>query len=231
MLFQEIEKTGGAFAALEKNIIQPKVAAVRAARDVNIAKRKDILTGASEFPNLNEKRPDVLDVGPAALPWTDDVVMSFDALSPIRLAAPFEEVRDRSDAMLAKSGKRPAVFLANLGTPADFTARATFTKSFFETGGIEALGNDGFADPATLAAAFKASGAKLVCLCSSDKVYAAQAIAAAQALHGAGARHIYLAGRPGEREAALRAAGVSGFIYVGCDVVAALREALRVLGA
>lgn len=228
-LFQEIEKSGGAFAALEKNIIQPKVVAVRAARDVNIAKRRDILTGASEFPNLNEKRPDVLDVRPAALPWTDDVVMSFDALAPIRLAAPFEELRDRSDAMLAKSGKRPAVFLANLGTPADFTARATFAKSFFETGGIEALGNDGFADPATLAAAFRASGAKLVCLCSADKVYAAQAVAAAQALHAAGAKHIYLAGRPGDLEAALREAGVTGFIAAGGDALSTLKAAYQLL--
>jgi len=227
--FQEIEKAGGAFAALAKNIIQPKVAAVRAARDVNIAKRKDILTGASEFPNLNEKKPDVLEVKPAALPWTDEVVLTFDALAPIRLAAPFEELRDRSDDMLAKSGKRPAVFLANLGTPADFTARATFAKSFFETGGIEALGNDGFSDQAALVAAFKASGATLVCLCSSDKVYAAQAVAVAQALHAAGARHIYLAGRPGDLEAALRDAGVTGFIAAGGDALATLKAAYQLL--
>jgi len=228
-LFQDIEKAGGAFVALAKNIIQPKVAAVRAARDANIAKRRDVLTGASEFPNLNEKKPDVLDAKPAALPWTDDVVITFDALAPIRLAAPFEELRDRSDAMLAKSGKRPAVFLANLGTPADFTARATFTKSFFETGGIEALSNDGFSDPAALVAAFKASGAKLVCLCSSDKVYAAQSIAAAQALHAAGAEHIYLAGRPGDLETALRDAGVTGFIAAGGDALATLKAAYQLL--
>ena len=155
--------------------------------------------------------------------------MTFDALAPIRLAAPFEELRDRSDAMLDKSGKRPAVFLANLGTPADFTARATFTKSFFETGGIEALGNDGFSDPAALAAAFKASGAKLVCLCSSDKVYAAQAVAAAQALHAAGAKHIYLAGRPGDLETVLREAGVTGFIAAGGDALATLKAAYQLL--
>lgn len=228
-LFQEIEKAGGAFAALAKNIIQPKVAAVRAARDINIAKRRDILTGASEFPNLNEKKPDVLNAKPAALPWTDEIVMTFDALTPIRLAAPFEELRDRSDDMLAKSGKRPAVFLANLGTAADFTARATFAKSFFETGGIEALGNEGFSDPEALAAAFKSSGAKLVCLCSSDKVYAAQAVAAAQALHAAGARHIYLAGRPGDLEPALREAGVTGFIAAGGDALATLKAAYQTL--
>lgn len=228
-LFQDIEKAGGAFAALEKNLIQPKVAAVRAARDANIARRKDVLTGASEFPNLHEKKPAVLDVTPAALPWTDEVVISFDALAPIRLAAPFEALRDRSDEMLAKSGKRPTVFLASLGTPADFTARATFAKSFFETGGIEALGNEGFSDPAALAAAFKASGAKLVCLCSSDKVYATQAVAAAQALHAAGAKHIYLAGRPSDMEAALREAGVTGFIAAGGDALATLKAAYQLL--
>ena len=118
----------------------------------------------------------------------------------MRLAVPFERLRDRSDEILKAKGTRPRVFLANLGTPADFTARATFAKSFFETGGIEAVDTEGFADPAALAAAFKASGAALACLCSSDKVYAAQAAAAAKALQAAGARHIYLAGRAGEQE-------------------------------
>ena len=31
------------------------------------------------------------------------------------------------------------------GTPADFTARATFAKNFFAAGGIEGTGDDGFA--------------------------------------------------------------------------------------
>jgi methylmalonyl-CoA mutase len=78
-------------------------------------------------------------------------------------------------------------------------------------------------------AAFKASGATLVCLCSSDKVYEAEAADAAIALSAAGAS-IYLAGRPGERESALKAAGVQDFVYVGCDVLATLRDAQRRLG-
>ena len=41
--------------------------------------------------------------------------------------------------MLAKTGARPKIFLANLGTLAEFTARATFAKNFFEAGGIEAV--------------------------------------------------------------------------------------------
>jgi methylmalonyl-CoA mutase len=80
---------------------------------------------------------------------------------------------------------------------------------------------------AALVVAFKTSGAALACLCSSDKIYAEQAVAAAKALHAAGAKHIYLAGRPGEQEAALRAAGVHDFIFAGGDALATLQEAYR----
>ena len=45
-----------------------------------------------------------------------------------------------------------------------------------------------------------------------------------KALGAAGAAHLYLAGRPGELEAALKAAGVQDFIYVGCDVLGVLRR-------
>ncbi|MCA6110208.1 methylmalonyl-CoA mutase family protein [Bradyrhizobium cenepequi] len=226
-LFQEIEKAGGIFAALRQNLIQRKVAATRAAREANIAKRRDVLTGASEFPNLHEADTTVLDAEPIVLPPYGEAKFKFDALSPMRLAEPFEALRDKSDAKLKSSGARPRVFLANLGTPADFTARATFAKSFFETGGIEALDNEGFSDPSAVAEAFKASGAAIACLCSSDKVYAEHAAAAAKALQAATARHIYLAGRPGELETALRASGVTDFIFAGFDALATLQEAYR----
>jgi methylmalonyl-CoA mutase len=226
-LFQEIEKAGGLFASLEQNLIQRKVAATRAAREANIAKRRDVLTGASEFPNLHEAEIAVLDAKPIALAPYGEAKFKFDPLPPMRLAAPFEALRDKSDAGLKRAGARPKIFLANLGTAADFTARATFAKSFFETGGIEAIDTHGFTDPVALAAAFKASGAATACLCSSDKVYTEHAAAAARALQAAGAMHIYLAGRPGEQEAALRAAGVGDFIFAGGDALAMLQDAWR----
>jgi methylmalonyl-CoA mutase len=273
--FQEIETAGGAFAALVNNVIQPKVAATRAARQAGIARRREVLTGASEFPNLQEARATVLKAKPVEPVPYGKPKISFAALEPIRLAAPFELLRGKSDHILASSGARPKIFLANLGTPADFAARATFAKSFFETGGIEAIDTEGFlpsprsrwggvggggtfsaeqpptptlrVDPphqgrrveagddfsdqlALLAAAFKASGAALACLCSSDKVYGDLAAAAASALQAAGAKHIYLAGRPGEQEAALRAAGVQDFIFAGGDALAMLNEAYQRMG-
>ncbi|HKU09036.1 MAG TPA: methylmalonyl-CoA mutase family protein, partial [Bradyrhizobium sp.] len=226
-LFQETEKAGGLFAALEENVIQRKVAATRAAREANIAKRRDVLTGASEFPNLHEADIAVLDARPIVLPSYGEAKYKFDPLPPMRLAAPFEALRDKSDAILKKTGERPKVFLANLGTAADFTARATFAKSFFEAGGIEAVDTEGFFVFVELAGAFKASGADIACVCSSDSVYAGKAADAAKALQAAGARHIYLAGRPGEQEAAFRAAGVGDFIFAGGDALAVLRDAYK----
>jgi methylmalonyl-CoA mutase len=226
-LFQEIEKAGGIVAALERNLIQRKVAATREAREAAIARRKDVLTGASEFPDLHEAKVAVLDANPIVPAPYGEAKIRFDPLPPMRLAAPFERLRDRSDEILSKSGARPKVLLANLGTPADFSARATFAKSFFETGGIEAIDSEGFSEAAVLASAFKASGASIVCLCSSDRVYSEHAATAAKALHDAGASHIYLAGRPGEQEAALRLAGVNGFIFAGGDALATLQDAWK----
>jgi methylmalonyl-CoA mutase len=223
-LFQEIEKAGGVFAALEQNLIQGQVAALRAKREANINRRKDVLTGASAFPNLNEAQVATLDVKPLELA-PDNAKITFEPLASMRLAAPFERLRDRSDEMLKTKGARPKVFLASLGTPADFTARATFARGFFETGGIEAVPSDGLSDPAAVTAGFKSSGAALACICSSDKVYEESAQAAAKALQAAGARHIYLAGRAGQHEAAWRDAGVNEFIFTGGDALAALQQA------
>src|SRR5262245_58964781 len=216
-LFQEIEAAGGAAAALERGLIQDKVAAVRAEREKAVAHRKDALTGVSEFPNIHE--------GPAAVLDVARVASRLQPLLPqIRLAEPFELLRDVSDRILAATGSRPKVFLANLGTLAEFTARATFAKNFFEAGGIEAVGSDGIKSRDDTATGFRNSGAKLACLCSSDEVYAQEAADAAQALAAAGAKHLYLAGRPRDADA-LKSTGIGTFIFTGCDALAVLQQA------
>jgi methylmalonyl-CoA mutase len=229
-LFQEIERSGGAAAALEQGLIQKKVALVRGERQAALARGADSLIGTSDFPDLDESAVSVLDVAPMAPP---PVATTLDPLPCIRLAEPFEQLRDASDRMLAQTGSRPKVFLANLGTPADFSARAIFAKNFFEAGGIAAASNDGFAstgadgsstDLGALAAAFKRSGSPLACLCASDEVYAREAIAAARALADAGAQHLYYSGRPA-REAEFAAAGIATFIHAGCNAVAILQAA------
>jgi methylmalonyl-CoA mutase len=221
-LFQAIEKQGGIVAALERGEFQAQVARVAKTRLRDIALRTAPLTGSSDFPDLAELRPETLKVGKPAL--SHEGVKRAQPLIARRLAEPYEALRDASDARLAARGARPSMFLANLGPVAAFNARATFAKSLFEAGGVEALGNDGFAGAAEAAAAFRQSGARLACLCSSDEIYATSGEGAARALVSAGAR-VWIAARPGEREAAWRAAGVGNFVFAGCDALAALREA------
>jgi len=247
-LFQEIEAAGGADEALARGVIQNKVAETRSAREKAVATRKDPLTGTSEFPHLSENHIAVLDVTRVVPQPYGTPALTFPALAPMRLSEPFEALRDASDRTLKRTGSRPKIFLATLGKPADFVTRSMFAKNFFEAGGIEAV--DGVVDldeapsslgtelppaqretdPAALAVAFKKSGAKLACLCSSDEVYARDAVAAAKALSDAGAIHIYLAGRPGKNEAELSAAGVMTFIYAGCDALRTLCTAHDSLG-
>ena len=220
---------GGAWAALERGHIQKNVAAVRTERQKAVARRKDALTGTSDFPNLHEKAAAVLDVAPRAAPKEGRRVATVEAAAEHSACLnPLRSLRDASDRMIARTGSRPKVFLANLGKVSDFTARAMFAKNFYEAGGIEALGNDGFKDQAAMIAAYRSSGAKLACLCSSDKVYEKVAAAAAKALAGSGAI-VHLAGRPGENETNWRQAGVKSFIFMGCDALSTLQAAHDIL--
>ena len=111
-----------------------------------------------------------------------------------------------------ENGNRPAVFLATLGTPAQFTARATFAKNLFEAAGIRTI-----AGPPT---EFAGSGTIVACLCSSDAVYGEHAEAAAADLRSAGAERIYVAGRK------LGIEGVDEEVGVGSDILDVLTRTL-----
>lgn len=216
LMFQDIEREGGSVAALESGSIQKAIATVREAREANVARRKESIIGSSDFPDLAEATVAVSAQAAAPQQNGDKI----EKLPRLRLAEPFERLRDLSDAHLAKHGARHKVFLACLGRPSDFNARASFAKSLFEAGGIEAVEGDG----GDVAKGFKASGAKLACLCSSDKVYASEAIDVAKALLDAGASRVYLAGKPGN-PAEFEQAGISTFIHQGCDTLDILEAA------
>jgi len=147
-------------------------------------------------------------------------------IRPHVFAEPFERLRDASDDWVESQGERPKIFSANLGPVAHFTARATYAKNFFEAGGFEMVGDQGYVDPQSVADAFAKSGTKLAVICSSDKIYADLAVPVAAALKANGATTVILAGHPGEHEDAYRASGIDRFIYIKCDVLGTLRELL-----
>lgn len=146
-------------------------------------------------------------------------------LSGDRLSAPYEALRDAAVGYEDATGQPPSIFLATLGSLAQFSARATWSSNAFAAGGFETVEAGEMSSIDDLVAEYTKSGAKLACLVSSDGVYETMATEAAAALKSAGASHLYLAGRPGELEAGLTAAGVDSFLYAGCDLLALLRDA------
>ena len=116
------------------------------------------------------------------------------------------------------------MFLAALGPAAAHTARATFASNLFQAGGVEAVHDPVSVDAESAAEAFRASGARVACLCSSDALYAEEAAAVAAALKSAGAERVFLAGRPGEF------GDVDAYVFAGCDAVAVLTSTLDLMG-
>jgi methylmalonyl-CoA mutase len=219
-LFQEIERAGGAAAAFARGLIQRKVLEARAARERAVATRIDALVGANIFPDLGETQAAVLNVARTNVPPMP-VAIAVERLTPMRLTEPYEALRDASDRVLASSGMRPRVFFANLGRPADFSARTTFARNFFETGGIEVVSSESPVTLATLKTYFEDSRAKLACLCGSDESYTREGSAAAKQLRDAGARGIYITAETPRSDIAADAT-----IHAGCDAVAILRGTL-----
>jgi methylmalonyl-CoA mutase len=216
-LFQDIEARGGMFAALKSGYIQDTIAKTAEARAKDIATMRQELTGVNAFPLLG-------DDGVHAEPWPAHTVPSgkaaveVSALKPHRLGEAFEALRDAAD---AHGGFK--LFIASMGEIVDHNVRTTWSKNYLAAGGITALISDGYKTPEEAAEAFKASGVSAACICSSDAVNAQLGEPTARALKAAGATFVLMAGRPGENEAALKAAGVNQFLFAGADAVATLK--------
>ena len=148
-----------------------------------------------------------------------------------RDAEPFEMLRECADEALDIIGSRPPIFVAILGKPEDYRARANWVQGLFAVGGIEAIVPErGFDTPEALAEAFKQSPAPAACLCSSNGGYA-RLPGAAAALKKAGALAVYLAGPPSVLKtlAPQDAVAIDRLVHEGCNVLALLREAHAVL--
>ena len=201
-VFTRIEQAGGALSALSSGAIGELIAQTQAHRSDDIAHRRAPITGISEYAYVGEAP-----VSREPLPGEPDGGL----LPRIRYAADYEALRDRADA----APQRPRVYLATLGPFAAHSARAGFAGNLFAAGGIEC--------PSGPTEEFAAAQTPVVCLCSSDKVYAAEAAGAVQALRAAGAQQIWLAGKAD-------IAGVDGKLFAGCDALDVLHRAFDALG-
>lgn len=212
---QEIEAAGGYLAALDSGLLAERIAETKAARDADVAHRKTSVTGVNEFPNLAE-RP-----------------LSEAARADHRVArygAPFEALRNRSDAYLAEHGSRPKALLVPLGSVAEHNVRVTFIANLLASGGIESVNPGPLAVDAIAAAATEA-GAPIAVLCGSDKRYGAEAGAAVEQLRAAGVDTVLLAGAAKAVAELADAQRPDGFLAAKIDAVAALSGLLEKVGA
>lgn len=218
-IFQDVEARGGMLVGLTTGYVQEMIAKTGDARAAAIATGKQELTGVSAFPILG-------DDGVQTAPWPeqtgarpDNPSLEVQPLTPRRLAEDFENLRDAAD-----DAGGYTVFLASLGAIADHNVRTTWAKNYLAAGGVATLISDGYKSADEAAEAFRNSGAAAACICSSDAINAELAAPAAKALKAAGAELVLMAGRPGDKESALKAAGVDAFIFAGANAIDTLKS-------
>jgi methylmalonyl-CoA mutase len=209
--FQDVEAKGGFVAAHE--YVAAQLADVCARRGEDVAHRRTAVTGVNEYPNLTE---------PPLPPVESDSVV-------VRYGAPFEALRDRSDAYLAAHDARPKALLLPVGPLAEHNIRTTFAANLLASGGIETV-NPGTVDAAGVAEAVAAAGNPIAAvLCGTDKRYAEEASGLVEAARAAGVSHVYLAGP--EQAVADSSAKPDDYLTAKIDAVAALSTLLTRLGA
>jgi methylmalonyl-CoA mutase len=205
--FQELEAAGGAMAALDSGLLDERIGAVRTRRERDVATRRTVVTGVNEYPDLDE-RP----VTRTPLPAPAGA-----GLPHYRPAEPYETLRDRSDALLAETGRRPRAFLATLGPLAAYTIRAGFARNLLQAGGVEVVEAGPTETADEVATAFAAADTPVAVLCSTDQIYAERAAASATALRAAGVGLLLLAGRA-------EVPGLDGHLAAGADALIVIKS-------
>lgn len=165
-------------------------------------------------------------------PTAESVIHS---VVPWRASFGFETLRQASDAFAQSSGKRPRVFLAKIGPPAQHKARADFSTGFFAPGGFEIMGKQSFDTAEAAAVAALASGAPIAVLCSTDDTYPGlvPAFTAAVKTGSGDGIIVVLAGLPPDPATvtSYRAAGIDAFIHVRANLLESLTQFLQQIGA
>lgn len=217
-LFLEVEEQGGFFEAVSAGKVQEAVNASCIKRHQDVARRKEILLGTNQYPNLNERAADKIkhdDVcsGSCGCAQGD----SAKALCGKRAASDFEALRLETEA----AARRPKVFMLTIGNLAMRLARAQFSSNFFGCAGYEIIDNLGFQTVEDGIKAALEKEADVVVLCSSDDEYATLAPEAFKLLDGRA--EFVVAGAPACMED-LRKEGINDFVHVRCNVLDTLRD-------
>ncbi len=215
-LFLDVEEKGGFFALVADGTVQKAVNESCVKRHSDVARRKEILLGTNQYPNINETAAGKIETT-GACTCGCSVEKGPNALCGKRAATDFEDLRLATEA----ASKRPKVFMLTIGNLAMRLARAQFSTNFFGCAGYEIIDNLGFNTVEEGIDAALAKEADVVVLCSSDDEYAELAPAAFKYLDGRA--EFVVAGAPACMEE-LQAAGIKDYVHVRCNVLDTLRD-------
>ncbi|MDE6526109.1 MAG: methylmalonyl-CoA mutase small subunit, partial [Muribaculaceae bacterium] len=210
-----MDEEGAFFGATGRGEVQKAVNDSCAKRHTDVARRKEVLLGTNQYPNINEKAAGKIE--DTACHCGCSAEKGPNALSMKRAATDFEELRLATEA----AAKRPKVFMLTIGNLAMRLARAQFSTNFFGCAGYEIIDNLGFDTVEAGVDAALAQGADVVVLCSSDDEYAELAPAAFKYLDGRA--EFVVAGAPACTDE-LKAVGINDFVHVRCNVLDTLRD-------
>ena len=216
-LFLATVDEGGFFECAGNGKVQKAVNESCEKRHTDVARRKEVLLGTNQYPNINEKAADKIENTGCKCHCGCGHEDGPNALLNKRAATDFETLRLATEA----AAKRPKVFMLTIGNLAMRLARAQFSTNFFGCAGYEIIDNLGFNTVEEGVDAALAQGADVVVLCSSDDEYAELAPAAYKYLNGRA--EFVVAGNPACTDD-LKAAGIKDFVHVRCNVLETLRD-------
>ncbi len=216
-LFLEIEDKGGFLAAVNNGDVQNAVRESSVKRHTDVARRKEVLLGTNQFPNINEMAAAKIETTGCGCGCGCNDSENEGGLPTARAASDFEALRLATEA----AANRPKVFMLTIGNLAMRLARAQFSTNFFGCAGYEIIDNLGFDTVEQGVDEALAKGADIVVLCSSDDEYATLAPEAYKYL--AGRAEFVVAGAPACMDE-LKAAGINDFVHVRCNVLDTLRD-------
>ena len=217
-LFLEIEEKGGYTEAYKAGLIVERIKASAAAKDKNIATRRQTLLGANQYPNFTEVAGKEITAESVTRKQAEGNV-----LVPYRGAMAFEEMRLQVD----RSGKEPKAFMLTCGNLGMARARSQFSCNFFACAGIKVIDNTYFKSIEEGAKAALESKAQIVVVCASDDDYAEAAPKVKELLDGKAI--LVVAGAPACAPE-LEAQGITNFINVKSNVLETLKFYLKEMG-
>ena len=217
-LFLEIEEKGGYTEAYKAGFIAERIKASAAAKDKNIATRRQILLGANQYPNFTEVAGKEITAESVTRKQAEGNV-----LVPYRGAMAFEEMRLQVD----RSGKEPKAFMLTCGNLGMARARSQFSCNFFACAGIKVIDNTYFKSIEEGVKAALESKAQIVVVCASDDDYAEAAPKIKELLGGKAI--LVVAGAPACAPE-LEAQGITNFINVKSNVLETLKFYLKEMG-